>query len=511
MSRTVSRAGVLVLLVGLVAALVSLLPVTSAEASSPKGRVRGYVAAGGQHPPLKVSWFTEDWQYLGSRSVSRSGGYGLVLRPGTYRLQFSDKRPSYDVTKLAATDTTVTVRAGSTTVRNARMTRGAAITGKVSVAGGRSGSRATVVAASPDRRSFTTVANAQGEFALGGLPAGSYSVFTYDHGKKYVAKSTYIKKLEAGRPQNLRLRLNKKAGDLVVDLYAGREAIDKTLVVTAVSKKTGQFWTVKAKHGTVVLHGVFPGRYQLVVPGYGEYLGRTGNVSRGEVRPGRPAFGSFRLTKRGGAFTGRLLAGDDHSPVAKATVRIYDANGGIVAETTTTANGAFRVGGRLDTMKAATLVAFGGTDAQFFDTLRVPKLSVTVNHTKQLGDLTLPAKPSATVTGVLVDGANPAIPLTGATVQLRDARGEVIGTATSDAEGSFTIAERLLSQSNVTATLTPAGTTSRVFYDGTAYSCQYLPTTTRSITLVAPDTQDLGPVRIPRKSGGVCTAPLGAA
>ncbi|MBZ5738659.1 carboxypeptidase-like regulatory domain-containing protein [Nocardioides mangrovi] len=506
MSRTVSRAGVLAVVVGLVAALVVLLPTAPAEAAS-KGRVRGYIAtAGSDHPPLKVSWFTSDWQYLGSRSVSRSGGYGLALKPGTYRLQFSDKRPSYDVTKLASADTTVTVRAGSTTVRNVRMTRGAAITGTVR-AGGQAGRHATVIAASADRRSFSTVANDKGQFAIGGLPAGSYSVFTYDHGKKYVGKSVYVRKLKPGHPQNLGIHLTKKAGSLIVDLYAGREAIDKTLVVTAISKQTGQFWTVKAKHGTVVLHGVYPGRYQLIVPGYGDFLARTGNVARGVVRAGRPAFGSFRLTQRGGAFTGRLLTGDDDEPVGKATVRIYDTAGAIVAETTTANDGTFRVGGRLGTMKTASLVAFAGSEMDYYDVLRVRGLSIKVNQTKDLGDLVLPAKPSATVVGEVVDASNTAISFAHATVQLTNAKGTVIGSTTSATDGSFTIDKHLLSQSGVSVVVTPAG--NNVTLDGTTYSCQYVASTHGGIVLEAGATRDLGLVGVARKTGGTCNAPLG--
>ncbi len=206
----------------------------------------------------------------------------LTLPVGSYRLQFTDKRPSYDVTKFAPTDATVTVRSGSTAVRNVRMHRGAAITGTVRTAAG-SGSHATVTAANKAEQSFSTIANDKGQFAIGGLPAGSYSVFTYDHKKTYVAKSTYVKKLAAGHPQNIDIKLNKRAGNLLVDLYAGDQPINGTLMVTAISKKTGQFWTMKARNGTADLRGVYPGRYTLIVPGYRDFFGKTGTVSRGKV------------------------------------------------------------------------------------------------------------------------------------------------------------------------------------------------------------------------------------
>ena len=51
---------------------------------------------------------------------------------------------------------------------------------------------ARVVAANKEQNSFETTANAQGQYALGGLPPGSYSVFTYDKRKSWVGKSTYL-------------------------------------------------------------------------------------------------------------------------------------------------------------------------------------------------------------------------------------------------------------------------------------------------------------------------------
>jgi hypothetical protein len=508
MPRTVRRtAGALVAVAGLLAsALLVLAPAPSADAAS-TGRIRGYVVSSdGSTPPLRVSWFTTDWTYLGSRAVSRGGAYSLSVPAGTYRLQFADKRPSYDVTKLATTDATVIVRSAHTTVKNVRMQRGSAITGTVRT-GSKPGSKATVIAASKDQRSFSTVANARGQFAIGGLPPGSYSVFTYDHKRTYVGKSTFVRKVEPGHPQNVGIHLTKRAGGLLVDLYAGDEAVSGTVMVTAVSKSTGQFWTTKARNGTAVFQGLYPGRYRLVAPGYGDFLGRTGDIANGQVRPGRTAFGSFRLTEHGGSFTGRLVAGDDDSPVGRATVRLYDVGGAIIAVATTAADGTFHIGGGLGTTKGISLVAFDSARLGTFDTLTVPALSIKAGQTKPLGDIVLPTLPSAAVSGYVVDASNKAITLAGATVQLLNARNVVIATTTSDADGGFLMDRRLTAQGGVTIVVQPGGTTD--YLGDPATRCEYTSSKHGGIVLETDVERDLGPVGMIRKPRGTCLAPVG--
>jgi hypothetical protein len=508
MPRTVRRTpSVLLVVVGMLASILLVLVQSPAADAAAGGRVRGYVAVQhGATPPLKVTWFTTDWTYLGSRSLAGDGSYGLTLPAGTYRLQFSDKRPSYDVTKLAVADATVVVRSAHTTVKNVRMHRGAAITGTVRI-GGAPGAKATVIAASKDERSFATVANSQGQFAIGGLPKGSYSVFTYDHKKTYVGKSTFVRGIKAGHPQNVDIHLTKRAGGLLVDLYAGDQPINGTVIVTAVSKVTGQFWTTKAHNGTAVFKGVYPGGYRLVASGYGDYLAQSGDVSHGQVRPGRTAFGSFRLTQRGGAFTGRLVAGDDDSPVGRATVRLYDAGGAVIAAATTAADGTFRVGGRLGTTKGISLVVFDAAHMNTFDTLTMPALSIRTGQTKPLGDVVLPVLPSASVTGYVVDASNKAIELAGATVQLLNQKGVVIATTTSDADGAFLMDKRLGAQSGVSVVVQPGPTTD--YLGDPATRCEYTSSKQGGIVLETGVERDLGPVGMVRKARGTCLAPVG--
>lgn len=386
----VRRRGLVIAVLGaLLAGLLLLVPTAGAPAADPTGKVRGNIfgAAGGAPLKLKMLVFKGDWTYLSARNVFGSA-YSISLPAGNYHLQFVDKRPSYDVEKFAPTDVFVKVRPGFTATKDVRMRKGAAITGTV-FAGGRPGAKARVVAANAAEQSFETIANDRGQFALGGLPAGTYSVFTYDRRKQFVGKSSFIRNLGAGKFANIRVSLPKRAGGLLVDLYGGGKPLQGTAFATAISRRTGQFWTSKVRQGSVSFQGLFPGRYRIVVPDVGRWIGRTGSVKNGVVRAGRTAFGSFRLTQRGGAFTGTLVREDGGMPMQGATVRLFDSSGAMVSETTSSTTGYFLVGGRLRAQSGMTVVAFNSFDPNY-DRISVEGLSIELNQDKSLGTLVMP-------------------------------------------------------------------------------------------------------------------------
>jgi hypothetical protein len=379
------------------------LVLVAAPAQAETGRVRGTIsgAKGQGTPKVKVTWFTADWTYLGSRKAS-GGGYSLVLDPGTYHLQFTDKRPAYDVDKYYPADVQVTVTSASTTVKNVKLKVGAAI-GGVAKAGGRPAAGARIVAANKDENSFETTANNKGEFALGGLPPGSYSVFTYDQKQRFVGRSRYLPRLKSGKFKKANINLPDKAGRFVVDLYAGDQPYPGIAYVTAVSRKNGQFWTEKAAHGTVTFGGLYRGAYDLVIPGAGGYLGGTLKVS-GKVKPGKTSFGSVRLTQRGATVTGAVVDAEDQAtPLADALVVVYDGAGKELARATTGADGAFVVGGQLATQAGLT-VSFGpgGSNPPYlhglhyctFGTTTRSGVAVTAGQATALGTIPLPHLPN---------------------------------------------------------------------------------------------------------------------
>ncbi|MFC4787083.1 MSCRAMM family protein [Nocardioides sp. MAHUQ-72] len=349
----------LVLLVALVATLLVVGSGTSASAAT--GTVRGQIT-GSQDGKVRVKmlWFTRDWHYLGQRKV-RGDIYSLSLPAGTYHLQFVDQRPSYDIRKYAPTDIKVTI--GSRTVqKDVRMHRGAAITGTVT-AGGKRASGAKVVAANTAEQSFVTKANKQGQFAVGGLPRGSYSVFTYDRTRTWVDKSTWVPGLDLGEVDNVGIALRKRGGSLLVDLRrADGSTMRGTFFVTAVSKASGQFWTARATGGTVTFQGLYPGRYRMVAPGVGNYLPQTGAVVGGRVRAGRADLASsFTWTHPGASVSGIVVDGEDTSyPLEGAQVMLFDARGTKLGTTTTNSLGQFWFGGQLTSQAGMKVVAQPG-------------------------------------------------------------------------------------------------------------------------------------------------------
>ncbi|WP_167736515.1 carboxypeptidase regulatory-like domain-containing protein [Nocardioides sp. 1609] len=396
-SRSTRLLSALLSVVVVVAALL-LTPVAPSSAAPDTGRVRGEIlqVGPGPAPKVKVLWFASDWTYLGARRAT--GGYSLTLPTGRYFLQFVDQKPNYDVTKNRPTTVSVTIRSGSTTVKTVRMRRGAAIGGTVRT-GGKPGSGARIVAANTDQQSFEVTADKQGSYALGGLPPGSYSVFTYDRRERFVGRSTYLRRVRGSAFTKVDIALKRRAGSLLVDLYAGDQRYPGTAYVTAVSRTTGQFWTAKSKKGTVTFAGLHPGRYELQVPGTGAWLGATVRPTA-TVRSGRTAFGSARLTKRGASVTGRVVdANRPGNPLAGASVRLLDASGGELARTTSTTSGGFVLTGQLLTQSGVSVVVGPGPYSSYLGTgvsyckyasRRISGVALSTGRATDVGTLGLP-------------------------------------------------------------------------------------------------------------------------
>jgi len=392
-------ATVLTLLVGLLASF-ALSVVASAPAQAATYQVVGQITGPqAKLPKIVVRWFAQDWTYLGERTV-RNDIYSLSLAPGTYHLQFVDQRPAYDVTKYAPTDLTVTVR-DRKIQKNVAMKRGGAITGTVR-AGGKAAGGARVVAANTYEQSYETKANKAGQFAIGGLPTGKYSVFTYDRTETWVDKSLYAGKVKRGKAVNVAIALKKKGGSLLVDLFHadGTRAPGK-LSVTAVSKKTGQFWTATARGGKVTFRGLYPGGYRLVVPGSGSYLPQTGNIQGADVRAGRADLASrFVWTRRGATVSGRAVDGTSRQPLGSVVVTLYSNGGQALATTTTNSAGQFFLTGQLTTATGLTVqVRPGGASPPYlttgalyckFDQADHALGRITTGQNAEAGDLAVP-------------------------------------------------------------------------------------------------------------------------
>lgn len=359
---------VLVLLTALVTVLVGLGSAPAAQAAPvAKQRVFGAINCprAASCPSIKMQWFDQNWTYLGSQRAN-GGGYSLKLPAGSYHLQFVDQRPSYDTSKYAPTDVAVTVGSHSV-VKNVTMRPGASFTG-VAKAGGKRLAGARIVAANRSEQSFTTTANDKGQFAVGGLPAGKYCLFTYDRAKRYVDKCTWAGGVDFGQSKNKKIKLKKRAGSLTVfiDTATGGSAPSSNVTVT--SKATGQWWTAKLRKGKAVFKGLYPSRYNYKYDGGGIWLAATGSVRGGDVRSDKMSFGDVRLTKRGAWITGSLLDGGPdgtgtgfaltppYTGAKGATVTLYSAYGQPLATGYSDKNGNFKLQGQLTSQSDLTVV-----------------------------------------------------------------------------------------------------------------------------------------------------------
>jgi len=397
------RGALVTVVLAAVALLMSALVVSAApaQAAAPSGGVRGAIVGLGDSP-ADITWSSTDGTRSGTRRVT-GGVYSLDLAPGTYNLTVSDRRPTYDVTKRAPSTVQVTVVAGRTVQRNVRLAEGASIGGTVR-AGGKVAPKARVVAARKDQTVFTSTADSRGNFALGGLPAGAYSVFTYDARGGWTARSLYLPRLRAGAYKPVDISLGTKAGTLLVDVYAGQSRASGGGYATAVSARTGQFWVTRMSGGSYTFTGLHPGRYRVIVPGSGNYLGTTATL-RKDVRSGRAAFESVQLTQRGASLRGTVVDANRPGATLKdGQVQLMDARGTILASATTDENGAFRLGGQLTTRTDLRLVVGPGPYSPYlgsgtsyckYDDLTVAPVDVSTGEERVLEPLLLPHLPDA--------------------------------------------------------------------------------------------------------------------
>ncbi|MBS4751758.1 hypothetical protein KG112_02910 [Nocardioides sp. zg-ZUI104] len=357
---------------------------------------------------IKVMLFDSSWTYLRAGSVTRSGKFEFRNLPaGLYRLQLVDRRPRYDVKSFASSDVSVRVYPGRASAKNVTMRRGAFITGKVTVGkrGTKAGRNAKVAVADRNGRSYEVQANSRGEFALGGLPSGSFTLWAWDAKKQWVDRPINVAKVKHGSGRDVRVKLRKRAGGYHGFLFAGPNPVRGTVWATAVSKKTGQWWPFPIRNGDLSVRGLMPGSYRIEVPGAGRYLGGTFHI-RVPVRAKRSRAINIRLTTLGGWFSGRAVSSEGGGPLSGMHVSVYDRYGKLLTQVRTDRNGVFRAGGTIWDQGGLTVVveAYSTIAGRTYKQRYVRSgLSVVRGRATNLGTLAftpqpLPPKPTPTST-----------------------------------------------------------------------------------------------------------------
>lgn len=325
--------------------LVGLPAPAEAAGTQVYGRVTD-ASTGAPIKTVKVLLFDASWNYLSRTKVRKNGIYQLTApAAGRYHLQFVDGRPAYDTKAYAARlDVRLTVRSRPAQ-KNVRLTRGGAIGGVVKVRGKRA-AKAHIRAVSNGGQVIEVDANRRGEYALGGLAKDDYRVYAYDARHRRVGTSKLVRRVKLRTFRKASFNLTTRPGTIRGFLTVGGSRVRGVAYVTAVNKKTGEYWVKKVSSGNISLRGLTPGSYRLDVPDTDGWFG--GSFNLGTLRAGGRRDVTVDLSTRGGTFTGQAV---DHTPpeaeygIPNISVRLSDAQGRTLDERTANQDGTFRIGG----------------------------------------------------------------------------------------------------------------------------------------------------------------------
>lgn len=267
----------------------------------PQGKVIGRVVnpRGAGVARARVVLFDRQWNYLREVRARPSGRFTFAkLAPGRYRLQVRDGRPAWNTKSFALRDATVRVRANRTTVTVVKMRRGAFLTGRVTRGKkNRPAARALVRANDANGRAFQVRADHHGRFALGGLPPGRYRIWGNDSRHQWVGRTVVVRRLARGTGRDVRIRMRTRAGGVNGYVMEGGRIARNPTWVTAIHRRTGQWWTARVRSGDLSLPGLAPGRYEFVLTGTKEFAGRTLRP-RVKVKSGRTRHLVLRMNQR---------------------------------------------------------------------------------------------------------------------------------------------------------------------------------------------------------------------
>ncbi|MCW2749969.1 MAG: hypothetical protein JWR83_1079 [Aeromicrobium sp.] len=339
---------------------------------------------------MKVELFGSDWGYLGSVNSNSRGVYGItVTGAGDYHLQVVDRRPVYDTSSYAR-KLDVRVHVATTSVRkNVSVTRGGSVGGTVH-ARGKPAAGALVRAVSDGGQVYEVRANNKGQYAIGGLGRDAHRVFAYDPKKQWVGNSKRVGTVARGSYHTVSFSLQDRASAYEGFLTVGGNLAKGSTTVTAVNKRTGEYWVQKIVNGDLSLRGLTAGRYSLHVPDTNGHFGQT--FSLVNLPKGRTREADVNLGVAGGTLFGIVVDDTTGLPLKNASVRLSDADGATQSEVLTSSTGAFTLGGtlRAETGVTVTVLTYGSIDGHNYTTKTlVEHFSIADDTNTDLGTIRL--------------------------------------------------------------------------------------------------------------------------
>lgn len=414
------RTTVALLVPGLLLSLAAAFLVAPADAAAATGTIHGTAVdtQGKRLSTIRVRIFTVQkdgsWAYLKAVTAAKDGEYSASgLEGGPYVLQFVDTRPSYDKTKHVTKDVKVTLAAGTSKKQDVHLRVGASLYGTAL----RHGRRApfTTLKAVRDGdttgRVYSTRSNDRGEYLLGGLPLGTYTVFSYDHARAYTAGPRRVTLRKYGVSTKLTFRMSTRAGRYTGLVLADGISLKDTVYVTAVNRSSGQFWVVKVVGGDLSsIKGLSPGRYDITVPGADHHLGKTfRNVAA--IRSGGETRLSLNLTRQGGFVTGAVIDATSKDPLEGVEVTLYDKYSHPFDVVVTDDDGTFLVGGSIPDGDGPVTITLRArkpiNEVRYVDRDHYAAGDVVTGRISNIGTVSLTRVPAPTPTPTTTASATP--------------------------------------------------------------------------------------------------------
>lgn len=285
--RRRARSPRVLILLATSALVTTMVAPTQAATDTPGGVTGRVIWADGTPAPAEVTLVDGAQREVASMRTKASGVFSFDdVAPGSYQLVVNDQTPRWESTCFANTRAAITVDPWQTAARHVIVHRAGVITGRITRGPQREpASRAKIVASDESGLSAEVRANGRGEFALCGLDRGKARVWAYDGGRRWVGPFKDVT-LKRARFTNIKISLRKPAGAMVGFIHVDGQLRRRPIWVTAINRRTGQWWVVAVRRGELSLRGLAPGRYRLVLPAVGSYPGGSVNL-RGKVTAGR--------------------------------------------------------------------------------------------------------------------------------------------------------------------------------------------------------------------------------
>ncbi|MFQ3545546.1 carboxypeptidase regulatory-like domain-containing protein [Halobacillus rhizosphaerae] len=269
----------------------------------------------------------------------------------------------------------------------------------------------------------SVVTDGNGNYMIGGLAPGSYSISSSAAGYAINAVGALV---ESGQTTTVDIALSPAAGSIsgVVTDEEGMPILNSFIEIKVFDQAGNLIQTVLAdSQGEFLISGLSPGTYQLSITAT-NFAGATVGAF---VEAGETTFLFVPLSPNPARIIGEVFDADTLAPISGAIVSVTDVNGLPITNTVTDENGNFSIPGLPPTTVIVSAVA-PGYGAASTAVLLTPNATVSTT-------LALVANPGGVTGTVTAEGIGD--PISGAVVQIFDGTRALVATLVTDPDGVY--------------------------------------------------------------------------